>query len=166
MESIAMAAIETRILVIRGQRVMLDSDLAEIYGVETRALVQAIKRNKSRFPDDFMFPLTHPEFQNLKSQNVMSSPWGGRRTLPYAFTEHGALMLASVLRSDRAVTMSIYVVRAFARLRELLSTHEDLRRKIEEMESRYDQQFKIVFDALRELIDPPPKNKKRIGFEP
>jgi phage regulator Rha-like protein len=166
MDLITVANIENRILVIRGQRVMLDSDLADIYGVETKQLVQAVKRNTNRFPEDFMFRLTREEYFILRSQSVTSSQHGGRRYPPYAFTEHGALMLASVLRSDRAVSMSIYVVRAFARLREMISTHEDLKRKIEEMESRYDHQFKIVFDALRELIDPPPKPRKRIGFIP
>jgi len=156
--------VETRILTIRGFRVMLDSDLAEIYGVETKRLLEQVRRNIERFPEDFMFRLTAQEFANLRSQFATSSRHGGRRYLPYAFTEHGALMLASVLKSDRAVSMSIFVVRAFARLREILSTHADLRRKIEEMEARYDQQFKYVFDALKLLLDPPRKAKKRIGF--
>ena len=165
MDLITVATIETRILVVRNQRVMLDSDLAEVYGVVTKRLVEQVKRNLERFPEDFMFQLNPEEYNNLRSQIATSSQHGGRRYLPYAFTEYGALMLASVLRSERAVSMSIYVVRAFVRLREMLSTHEDLRRKIEEMESRYDYQFKIVFDALRELIDPPGKRKKRIGFD-
>jgi len=164
MSDLPIIPIEHRILTIRGFRVMLDSDLAEIYDVETRALLQAVKRNRSRFPHDFMFQLTRQEVAGLKSQIVISSSWGGRRSIPYAFTEHGALMLASVLKSDRAVSMSIFVVRAFARLREMLSTHADLRRKIEEMEALYDQQFKYVFDALKLLLDPPRKPKKKIGF--
>ena len=155
--------IETRILTIRGFRVMLDSDLAEIYDVETKRLLEQVRRNIERFPEDFMFQLTAQEVANLRSQFATSSQHGGRRYLPYAFTEHGALMLASVLKSDRAVSMSIYVVRAFARLREMLSTHVALRRKIEEIEARYDQQFKYVFDALKLLLDPPRKAKKRIG---
>ena len=164
MPELPVIPIEHRILTIRGFRVMLDSDLAEIYGVETKRLLEQVRRNIERFPEDFMFQLTAQEVANLRSQFATSSQHGGRRYLPYAFTEHGALMLASVLKSDRAVSMSIYVVRAFARLREMLSTHVALRRKIEEIEARYDQQFKYVFDALKLLLDPPRKAKKRIGF--
>lgn len=165
MNLIAVANIENHILIVRGQRVMLDSDLAEIYGVETKRLIEQVKRNLGRFPEDFMFQLTREENADLRSQFETSSQHGGRRYLPYAFTEHGALMLASVLRSDRAVAMSIYVVRAFARLREMLFNHEDLKQKIAEMEAKYDQQFKVVFDALHELFEPPPQSKKKIGFK-
>jgi hypothetical protein len=165
MNLITVANIENHILVVRGQRVMLDSDLAEIYGIETKRLIEQVKRNLGRFPEDFMFQLTREENADLRSQFETSSLHGGRRYLPYAFTEHGALMLASVLRSDQAVAMSIYVVRAFARLREMLSNHEDLKQKIEEMEAKYDQQFKVVFDTLHELFEPPPQPKKKIGFK-
>ena len=157
--------IENRILMIRGHRVMLDSDLAEVYSVTTKRLMEQVKRNIERFPEDFMFQLTRDEYENLRSQFANSSQWGGRRYIPYAFTEHGARMLAGVLKSDRAVAMSIYVVRAFVRFREMLSAHKELRRKIEEMEARYDQQFKVVFDALKLLLEPPGKSKKKIGFE-
>ena len=159
-------ALAGRILVIRGQRVMLDADLAELYDVETRVLNQAVKRNARRFPADFMFELTPEEFDNLKSQNVMSS-WGGRRTPPYAFTEHGAIMAASVLNSDRAVEMSVYVVRAFVQLRELMVNHKALAQKLTELERRvsdHDHSLSEVIDALRELMVTPKARNRPIGF--
>jgi hypothetical protein len=162
----APAAIESRILLIRGHRVMFDSDLALIYGISTKRLNQQVRRNLDRFPADFGFQLTSKEVRILRSQSATSS-WGGRRYLPFVFTEHGALMLASVLSSRTAVQASIQVVRAFVRLRELLSNHEELARRVHELEARYDGQFKVVFDAIRQLMesvpDPP---KRRIGFHP
>ncbi|MDO9371963.1 MAG: ORF6N domain-containing protein [Gammaproteobacteria bacterium] len=155
------------ILLIRGQKVMLSTHLAELYEVEPRVLVQAIKRNIERFPDDFMFQLSGEEFANLKSQIVTSS-WGGlRRAAPYAFTEQGVAMLSSVLRSDRAVHVNIEIMRAFVRLRQMLATNVELARKLAALERKYDAQFKVVFEAIRELMTPPePKKKRPIGFAP
>ena len=156
--------IEKRIFLLRGQKVMLDADLAELYGVETGALKRAVKRNRERFPEDFMFQLTFQEVGILRCQIGISS-WGGRRFLPYAFTEQGVAMLSSVLKSKRAVQVNIEIMRAFVKLRELLASHKDLALKLAEMEKKYDSQFKVVFDAIRELmtpIEPPPK--PRIGF--
>ena len=160
--------IERRIFLIRGQKVMLDSDLAELYGVETRALVQGLKRNLDRFPEDFMFQLSKEELEHWRSQIVMSNPAAkmGLRRRPYAFTEQGVAMLSSVLRSDRAVKVNLAIMRAFVRLREMLATHKDLAHKLQEMERRYDAQFKVVFDAIREMMTPPGAKKKRIGFRP
>ncbi len=144
---------------------MLDSTLAELYGVETKTLVRAVQRNRSRFPADFMFQLSPTEFANLRSQLGTSSSWGGRRYRPYVFTEQGVSMLSSVLKSERAIAVNIAILRAFVQLREMLSTHKDLARKLAEMEQKYDAQFKVVFDAIRELMIPPvPKSKRRIGF--
>ncbi len=156
--------IERRILLIRGQKVMLSTDLAELYEVAPRVLVQAVKRNRERFPGDFMFQLTRAELANLKSQIVTSSWGGARRATPYAFTEQGVAMLSSVLRSPRAVQVNIAIMRAFVKLREILASHRDLARRLDEMESKYDTQFKVVFDAIRELMMPPKKQRKRIGF--
>ena len=155
--------IERAILVLRGEKVLLDVDIALLYGVETRALVQAMKRNRNRFPSDFMFQLTAEEIENLRSQSVISS-WGGRRYRPYAFTEQGVAMLSSVLRSERAVRVNIEIMRAFVRLRQVMSTQGDLIRRLDELEQRYDAQFKVVFDALRQLMSPPEHARKRIGF--
>jgi len=159
--------IERAIVVLRGHRVMLDADLASLYEVETRALVQAVKRNIERFPDDFMFQLTADEFARLKSQSVISTPSGrgGRRTAPFAFTEQGVAMLSSVLRSPRAVQVNIEIMRAFVRLRRLLQQNANLARKLAALEKKYDSQFKVVFDAIRDLMMPPAKSKRRIGFE-
>ncbi len=158
--------IESRILLIRGQKVMLDSDLAEVYQVSTKRLNEQVKRNRERFPEDFMFQLTHEETETLRSQSATSnSGRGGRRYRPHAFTEHGAVMLASVLNSPVAVQASIQVVRAFIRLREILATHRELARKLVDLEQRYDKQFKVVFEAIRELMAPPKKERKRIGFQ-
>jgi hypothetical protein len=152
---------------IRGEKVLLDEDLAILYQVRTRALNQAVKRNIDRFPHDFMFQLTADEWAALKSQASKSAGWGGRRTPPYAFTEQGVAMLSSVLRSERAITVNIEIMRAFVRLRSMLASHEELRRKLARLEQKYDAQFKIVFDAIRELMEPPePRKKGRIGFKP
>jgi hypothetical protein len=156
--------IERSILFIRGHKVMLDSDLAVLYGVTTKRLNEQVNRNRDRFPEDFMFQLSKPEFAILKSQNATSS-WGGRRTPPYAFTEHGVVMLASVLNSPIAVHASLQVVRAFVRLREILSTHKDLARKLNALERKYDSQFAVVFEAIRKLMTPPIPKRRPIGFK-
>ncbi|HLA81353.1 MAG TPA: ORF6N domain-containing protein [Thermoleophilia bacterium] len=157
--------IETRIFVLRNQRVMLSPDLARLYGVEPRALVQAVKRNIERFPTDFMFQLTRAEVASLKSHIVISS-WGGlRRATPYAFTEQGVAMLSSVLRSTRAIKVNIEIMRAFVRMRALAVSYADLEGKLEALEQKYDAQFKVVFDAIRKLMEPSPATAKpRIGF--
>jgi hypothetical protein len=155
-----------RILVIRGQRVLLDSDLAQLYEVETRVFNQAIKRNTNRFPVDFMFQLSTEEFENLISQTVTSS-WGGRRKLPLVFTEHGAIMAASVLNSDRAVEMSVYVVRAFVQLREVLVDHKALADKLAALERRvshHDNSLAEVINAIRALMVQPQPANRPIGF--
>ena len=153
------------ILVIRGHKVMLDADLAALYGVETKALNQAVRRNIERFPDDFMFQLTSDEMENLRSQTVTASSWGGRRTRPYAFTEQGVAMLSSVLKSPRAIQVNIEIMRAFVRLRQMVTSNADLARKLNALERKYDGQFKIVFAAIREFTEPAPKKKGRpIGF--
>jgi len=139
--------IEKRIFLLRGQRVMLSMDLAELYGVEPRVLVQAVKRNIERFPDDFMFQLNLQEVRNLKSQIVISS-WGGQRFLPYAFTEQGVAMLSSVLKSKRAAQVNIEIMRAFVRLRQLIASNKELAKRLDELEKKYDNQFKVVFDAI------------------
>lgn len=149
---------------MRGEKVMLDADLAAMYGVETGALVRAVKRNPSRFPADFMFQLSHSEWETLKSQFGISSSHGGRRTAPYAFTEQGVAMLSSVLHSDRAIAVNIEIMRAFVQLKRMMATHADLARKLDALEGKYDRQFKIVFDAIRALMEPPVKAKKPIGF--
>jgi hypothetical protein len=156
--------IESRIYLLRGHKVMLSPDLAELYEVEPRALVQAVKRNIERFPADFMFQLSQEEFDNLKSRIVISS-WGGvRRATPYAFTEQGVAMLSSVLRSKRAVLVNVEIMRAFVRLRQMLVAHVELARKLAALEKNYDAQFKVVFDAIRELMTPPAGKKRPIGF--
>ncbi len=156
--------IERAILLIRRQKVMLDADLAELYGVETRVLVQAVKRNMERFPEDFMFQLSHEEFAILRSQSVTSSDWGGRRYPPYAFTEQGVAMLSSVLRSQRAILVNIEIMRAFIRLRQMLASHVELARKLDALERKYDAQFKVVFEAIRQLMAPPEPKRRPIGF--
>jgi ORF6N domain len=157
--------VDRKILLLLGERVLLDADLAELYGVETKALVRAVKRNASRFPSDFMFQLTADEVTNLRYQTgTSSSAHGGRRYAPYAFTEQGVAMLSSVLHSPRAIAVNIEIMRTFVRLRELLSTHTDLARKLATLEKKYDSQFRMVFDAIRELMTPPAKPKRRIGF--
>ena len=156
--------IEKAILLIRGQKVMLDADLAELYDVETKVLVQAVKRNLERFPEDFMFQLSQEEFAILRSQIVTSSDWGGRRYRPYAFTEQGVAMLSSVLRSRRAIQVNIEIMRAFIRLRQMLASHVELARKLDALEKKYDAQFKQVFEAIRQLMAPPERKRRPIGF--
>ncbi len=152
--------IEKRIFFLRGKKVMLSTDLAELYQVEPRALVQAVKRNIDRFPKDFMFQLSKREFADLKSQIVISS-WGGlRRATPYAFTEQGVAMLSSVLRSRRAIQVNIEIMRTFVRLRQILSSNAELARKIK----IHDAQFKVVFDTLRQLVTPREQKRRQIGF--
>ena len=160
--------IERRIHVIRGQKVMLSPDLAELYQVEPRSLVQAVKRNIDRFPSDFMFQLTTEEFQNLKSQIVISSWGGARRATPYAFTELGVAMLSSVLKSARAVQMNIQIMRAFVHLRELLATNKDLAARIEKIETTQKQHtsvLTVVVEEIKKLKAPPAPTKRRIGFK-
>ncbi len=149
------------IYLIRGQKVMQDADLAVLYGVETRAFNQAVKRNPDRFPEDFMFRLTSEETASLRSQNVISS-WGGRRHPPYAFTEQGVAMLSSVLRGQRAARVNVAIMRTFVRLRQILSTHEDLARKV----AQHDRQITLLFDQVQKLLAPPPLKKRIIGFPP
>ncbi|HYJ89272.1 MAG TPA: ORF6N domain-containing protein [Pyrinomonadaceae bacterium] len=159
-----LARVADVILVIRDENVILDTDLALLYGVETRALIQAVKRNDRRFPLDFMFQLTRKEFDALRSQFVISKGRGGRRHLPYAFTEHGAIMAANVLNNERAVEASVQVVRAFVKLRQMLTSNTELSRKLDSLEQKYDRQFKIVFDAIRQLMTAPRTEAKPIGF--
>ena len=165
------AVIEQKIILVRNQKVILDSQMAELYGVETKVLKRAVRRNKDRFPADFMMQLTGEEAEILRCQFGTSS-WGGRRYLPYAFTEQGVAMLSSVLQSKRAIQVNIEIMsqgmalpRAFVRLREILATHKDLARKLEELEQKYDKQFRVVFEAIRELMTPPSPAKRRIGFD-
>ena len=163
---ISVGRIESHIFFLRGQKVMLSTHLAELYQVEPRALVQAVKRNIKRFPRDFMFRLSARELANLKSHLVISS-WGGvRRAAPYAFTEQGVAMLSSVLRSHRAIRVNIEIMRAFVRLRQMIATYSDLARKLKALERKYDARFKVVFDAIRELMAPPEPRKQSIGFTP
>jgi hypothetical protein len=157
--------IENKIYFIRGKKVMIDTDLAELYDVETRVLNQAVKRNKKRFPKDFMFQLTKSErdevitiCDNLKKLKFYP-------TLPHVFTEQGVSMLSSVLNSERAIMVNIQIMRTFTKLREMIESHKDLRKKIEEMESKYDKQFQVVFDAIKQLVEEPIKPKKKIGFQ-
>ena len=164
-------SIASCILILRGRKVILDTDLARLYGVETKAFNRAVKRNLDRFPPDFMFRLTDVEFDHLRCQIGTSSDWGGRRYRPYAFTEHGAVMAATILRSPEAVAVSVYVVRAFVRLRELLSSHAELSQKLQELESRvearldsHDEQIGVLIEAIRELMIPPDSSQRRIGF--
>jgi len=157
--------IEQSIVLVRGEKVILDYVLAAMYGVTTKTLVQAVRRNPDRFPRDFMYQLSPQEVARLRSQIVTSKGRGGRRRRPYAFTEQGVAMLSSVLRSERAVVVNVEIMRAFVRLRRLLITHADLARKLEELEKKYDSQFRVVFDAIRELMTPTAvPEKRRIGF--
>jgi hypothetical protein len=158
--------IEKAILFVRGEKVMLDADLADLYAVETKTLNRAVKRNLSRFPADFMFQLTQEEVKALRFHFGASKGRGGRRYRPYAFSELGVAMLSSVLNSERAVNVNIEIMRAFVRLRQLLATHADLARKVEALEKKYDAQFKVVFDAIRQLMAPPADARRgRIGFK-
>jgi hypothetical protein len=171
-ELVPYETIERRIYLIRGQKVMIDHDLASLYGVPTKVINQAVRRNIRRFPDDFMFQLTPEEALALRSHFVTSnlrcqfgtSKRGGRRYLPYVFIEHGILMLSSVLNSERAIQVNIQIMRTFTKLRRLLASHRELKRKIEEMEKKYDGQFKAVFDAINELMEVPDRTVRNIGF--
>lgn len=156
--------IRQAILLIRGQKVMLDRDLAVLYGVETRALNQAVKRNRERFPDDFMFQLTRDEIMNI-SQFVISSPTMKHAPKVYAFTEQGVAMLSGVLNSPRAVQVNVAIMRTFVQLRRMLESHEELAHKLAGLEKKYDAQFKVIFEAIRQLMTPPDPPRKRIGFE-
>jgi phage regulator Rha-like protein len=160
--------IERAILLIRGQRVMLDRDLAELYGVETRMLKQAVRRNVGRFPGDFMFELTKEEARSLRSQNVTLKRGGHSKYLPFAFTEQGVAMLSSVLNSARAIEVNIAIMRAFVRLRELVSTHKKLELKLSELErkmEKHDESIETIFEAIRQLMTPPEERRRKIGFE-
>lgn len=156
--------IERAIYLIRGQKVMLDADLAALYGVETKHLTRAVQRNRERFPADFMLQLSKEEFAHLRCQIGTSRSWGGRRYTPYAFTEQGVAMLSSVLRSHRAVRVNIEIMRAFVRLRHLLASHQELADKLDALENKYDGQFKVVFEAIRQLMMPPRPRPPEIGF--
>jgi hypothetical protein len=157
--------IEQAILLIRGQKVMLDADLAKLYGVSTKVLNQAVKRNQRRFPADFMFRLTKHEKKELVTNCDRFQRLKHSTALPRAFTEQGVAMLSSVLNSDRAIDVNIEIMRAFVRLRQMLAAHKDLARKLAALEKKYDEQFKIVFEAIRELMTPPEKSTKKIGFK-
>jgi phage regulator Rha-like protein len=168
MEIIPVERIAKSIFLIRGQKVLVDSYLAELYGVQTRSLIQAVKRNSKRFPSDFMFQLTQKEFDSLRSQIVISKGRGGRRYPPYVFTEQGVAMLSSVLQSERAVHVNIAIMRIFVRLREITATHRELARQLKDIEKRlgeHDEQFKLVFEAIRQLMIAENKPKRKIGFE-
>ena len=165
---IAVERIENAIYLIRGEKVMLDRDLAKLYDVTTAALNQAVRRNRDRFPEDFMFQLTPAEVAQLNRSQIVigSAKHRDPRFRPYAFTEHGVAMLSSVLRSKRAITVNIEIMRAFVRLRQMLASNSELSRRLDDLESKYDRQFKIVFDAIRELMSPPARVRKEIGFRP
>ena len=163
-EIVPIERIAASIYLIRGQKVMIDSDLAALYGVETRVLVQAVKRNLGRFPDDFMFQLSDEESENWRSQIVISNPGAkmGLRYSPYAFTEHGVAMLSSVLRSPRALEVNIAIVRTFVKLRQMLATNEELARMV----AKHDRQITVLFEHVQKMLAPPPTKKSRIGFGP
>jgi hypothetical protein len=155
-----------RILTLRGERVLLSFDLAQLYGVQPKRLVEAVTRNRTRFPPDFMFQLDRSEWENLKSQ-IAASSWGGSRKPPYAFTEQGVAMLSSVLRSPRAIAVNIEIMRAFVRLRRMVVEHADLAARLDRLERDYDVKFKVIFDAIRQLMLPPAEApRERIGFHP
>ncbi|OIQ01601.1 MAG: DNA-binding protein [Zetaproteobacteria bacterium CG2_30_59_37] len=159
-----MERIQRSILLLRRERVMLDADLAELYGVETKFLTRAVKRNVERFPDDFMFQLNQDEFEHLRCHFGTSSQWRGRRYPPYAFTEQGIAMLSSVLRSSQAVRVNIEIMRTFVELRKMTADHKALARRLHQLEQKYDKQFAVVFDAIRGLMQPPESKKRPIGF--
>lgn len=160
------AAVERLILMIRGERVLLDSDLAALYGVSTKRVNEQVRRNRARFPGDFMFQLTAEEKAEVVAKCDHLTRLKFSPTRPYAFTEQGVAMLSSVLNSPRAVRVNIEIMRAFVRLRQILSAHADLARKLDALERKYDSQFKVVFDAIRQLMTPPAPKTKRIGFKP
>ena len=161
---VSSAKVENLIVRVRGHNVMLDKDLADLYKVETKYLSRQVTRNIDRFPKDFMFVLTEKEFENLRCQ-FGTSRWGGRRYLPRVFTEQGVAMLSSVLRSKRAVKVNIEIMRTFVKLREMLASNAQLSRKLNALERKYDTQFKVVFDAIRQLMTSPVAKKKQIGFD-
>jgi len=161
---IPLERIQGAILQLRGERIMLDSDLARLYGVETKVLTRAVRRNIERFPADFMFRLSNDEFENLRRHFGTSSQWGGRRTPPYAFTEQGVAMLSSVLRSKQAVQVNIEIIRTFVKLRAMTADNKALARRLNKLEAKYDKQFAVVFDAIREMMNPPEGKKQPIGF--
>ncbi len=165
--SMPAARIERAIFVIRGQKVMIDADLAELYGVKIKVFNQAVKRDKKRFPSDFMFQLNREEGAALRSQFVTLKRGRGqhRKYLPYAFTEQGVAMLSSVLNSERAIQVNIEIMRTFVRLREMIASHKNLARRLDELEEKYDAQFKVVFDAIRQLMAQPEPKDKKIGFQ-
>jgi phage regulator Rha-like protein len=162
------AVIINKIYLIRGYKVMIDSDLAELYGVETRRLNEQVNRNINRFPGHFMFKLTSDEYESIRSQNAILKRGGHSKYLPYAFTEHGVLMLSNVLKSGRAIEMSIKIIDVFVKLREMLLTHKDILLKIEQMEKKitgHDEEIQMIFAALKELLAPPQEPRKRIGYK-
>jgi phage regulator Rha-like protein len=163
---VSVELIEKKIYLIRGRKVMLDSDLAELYGVATKVLLQAVKRNLDRFPEDFMFLLKYQDVAALRSQIVTLKKGRGehRKYLPYVFTEQGVAMLSSVLKSERAVQVNIAIMRAFVKLREMIASHKDLAKRLDELEKKYDEQFRVVFEAIRELMSPDVPGKGKIGF--
>jgi hypothetical protein len=161
---VPLEVIEQKIFLVKGQKVMLDCDLAALYGVTTKRLNEQVRRNVKRFPADFMYQLSREEFESLKSHFATSSSWGGRRTRPYVFTEQGIAMLSSVLNSNRAIEVNIQIMRAFVKLREMMSSHKDLARKLVELEKKYDGQFQIVFEAIRQLIEVEERPKRKIGY--
>jgi phage regulator Rha-like protein len=163
-ELLPIELIEKKILIIRGEKVMLDSDLAELYGVEVKHLKRQVRRNITRFPEDFMIQLSKEEYDSLRCHFGTLKRGEHSKYLPYAFTEQGVAMLSSVLNSERAIQVNILIMRAFVKLREMLATHKDLAKKLEDMERKYDAQFKVVFDAIRELMKPPEPKKRQIGF--
>ena len=166
--AISVQRIERLIYVIQGQKVMLDNDLAELYGVETRVLKQAVRRNKKRFPNDFMFELTKEENQSLRSQNVILKRGKHSKYLPFAFTEQGVAMLSSVLNSERGIEVNIEIMRAFVRVREMLGAQRELTGKLKELETRiqdHDEQIQAIFEAIRQLVSPPERSRTKIGFE-
>ncbi len=165
---VPMGHIEHKIYLIRGHKVMLDRDLAELYGVETKVLKRAVRRNIDRFPEDFMFQLSTQELKNLRCQ-IGASSWGGERYLSFVFTEQGVAMLSGILNSKRAVQVNIAIMRAFVKLRETLSLHKELAKKLELLENKiahHDEQIQSIFEAIRQLMAPPEKPKERIGFHP
>jgi hypothetical protein len=159
--------IEQSIYLLRGEKVILDRDLASLYGVSTKVLKQAVRRNAARFPKDFMFVLSAAEFQDWRSQFVTSkADLKGLRYAPMAFTEHGILMLSTVLNSERAIRVNIEIMRAFVRLRRMIASDAEFSRRLNDLERKYDSQFKVVFEAIRQLIEPRARNRKEIGFRP
>ena len=163
MDIVPVERITEKIYLIRNKKVMMDRDLAGLYGLETGQLKRAVRRNIERFPDDFMFVLTRDEFENLRCQ-IDASSWGGTRYMPMVFTEQGVAMLSSVLQSKQAIHVNIQIMRAFTRLREMLSGYAELKAKIEDMEARYDGQFQAVFNAIKQLIEVEDRPKPKIGF--